>query len=110
MGTNETKTESGKVGERESGGECPPQVRAPLTDAQKLKLAELALLSILTRIQRDKDVRHLVGVGTRSFDYLTAAYAAIIGDRLETVREVVIPGSNAIRHDTAERILAREGQ
>lgn len=110
MGTNETNTESGKVGERESEKERPPQVRAPLSDAQKLKLAELALLSILMRIQRDKEVRQLVGVGTRSFDYLTAAYAAVIGDEVEAVRELVITGSNAIRHDTPESILEREDQ
>lgn len=83
--------------------------KTQLTNEQKLKLAEAAILHILHRIQRDPKVAELLGVATKSFSYLTAAFAVLNNEELDSVRETVLPGSTGINHDSLENILEMEG-
>ncbi len=77
-----------------------------MTAEQKLAVAEEAILYALRRIQKDKDIQAYFGVGTTTFDYLTAAYSELADEPLDKVRDQVIPGSSDIPHSTAQDILA----
>lgn len=76
-----------------------------MTTEQKLKLAKRAITTVLVRVQRDKDVRHLIGVGSKSFDELSAALAALDDKPVNEVRELVIPGSSDIHNSTPESLI-----
>ena len=79
-----------------------------MTDTEKLRVAQVALLRALKRIQNDKEVAYKLGTGTSTYDGLTAAFSAISGQPLEQVRRNIIPGSEDFPHETAEEILEEE--
>jgi hypothetical protein len=73
---------------------------------EKNKLAQKAILYALNRIRKDANVARVIGVGTETFDLLTAAASALTGEPLEQVRGFVSPGSDGLPHATVEEILA----
>jgi hypothetical protein len=78
-----------------------------MTDEQKLRLAEKAVLAVLNRIQRKPEVAYHIGAGTTCFELVTAAYS-VLGKECgthEEVMDLVIPGSSDIPHSTPEELL-----
>lgn len=80
-----------------------------LSDEIKLALAKRALVKVLVRIKENPDVRQHMGVCTSSFEYVSAAYAAIAGADVNKVREGFLPGSSALPHSSVEEIIEAEG-
>lgn len=79
-----------------------------MTPEQKVNLATKAIQSTLKRIRADERIRHLIGVGSQTFDELTAAYSELTGVDLVKVRENFITGSGDFPHSTALEILNGE--
>lgn len=77
-----------------------------MNDLDKVLLARRAILHVLMRIRSDRAVAQVIGAGTESFDLLTAAASALSGEPLPKIREHIAPGSNALRHSTAEEYAA----
>jgi hypothetical protein len=67
-----------------------------MANEQKLKLCKDALYYVLIRIRDDKKVAYLLGAGTETFSRLTSAYAAVMDEPVDTIRELIIPGSAAL--------------
>jgi hypothetical protein len=68
-------------------------------DLIKIEACEAAIIHVLNRVHRDKEVRYLLGCGTEAFSLLTKAAALLIGTPVDEVREKLIPGSADIHRE-----------
>lgn len=78
-----------------------------MTDADKLKLAQIALVKVGRRIQAVKEISYHIGAGSSTFDAVAAALSLLEERPLAEIRDLLVSGASKIRHDTAEDILDR---
>jgi hypothetical protein len=77
-----------------------------MTATEQNTIARIAIKTTLKRVQKNPDLRKIVGPGSETFDQLCSAFSALTGQDLNEVRDNIAGGDvSDIPHTTPQDML-----